>query len=104
MELPADAVFINQTRGSPYKLYRFADGLLHDLTRQSVMLKASFGFQKVASRGLGLHLRWHVNRGKKKEGCNFCFSEETNGAPKYTETREGDQETGEAGTEDATPS
>ena len=82
MELPADAVFVNRPRGSHYALYRFADGSFHDLTRQSTLLKASSGLQKISSRGVGLHRRWHVKRGIKKEGCPHCFSEETNGTPK----------------------
>src|SRR6266849_3122313 len=79
MELPLDAILISQAKGSHYKLYRFADGQLHDLTRQSTVLKASSGLRKVGSNGAGLHLRWHVNRGIKQEGCTFCFQEEMNG-------------------------
>jgi hypothetical protein len=72
MELPADAIFLNQTRGSPYKLYRFADGQVHDLARQSTLVKASSGLRLIGTRGIALHLRWHVSRGIKKVGCKFC--------------------------------
>jgi hypothetical protein len=80
MELPTDAVFISSSYRSPYKMYRFWDGSIHDLIPAASVDRKASSFRGTGSNGNGLHLRWHVNRGIKKEGCSFCFSEETHGS------------------------
>ena len=76
MELPEDAEFINSGYRSPYKMYRF-DGRVHDLIPATSINRRSSALQKIGSSGIGAHVRQHVNRGIKREGCPYCFKEKT---------------------------
>lgn len=93
MELPLDAVFLNAGYRSPYKMYRFSDGRVHDLVSAASINRKESTLQKIARNGVGLHVRHHLNRGIKKAGCTFCFPEEVDGSQ---ETRAGMEEESQA--------
>jgi hypothetical protein len=77
MDIPADAVYLNVGYRSPYKMYRFSDGRIHDLVAFASINRKGSALQKIGRSGIGPHVRLHVNRGIKKIGCKFCFPQES---------------------------